>query len=406
MRRGRILGILVAVGSGVAGCAHPASRFALNPRVVAIDAVPRSLRRYPPREVEQTTRGVGALMCAGGDVMLGNNLDSTWALRTYGRYGDGALLPDPEALVAPLGPLVADADVVFVNVEGAIGDGPAPPKCRPGSTRCYAFRQDVRAATALRRLAPEAVVVGNVANNHAMDASAAGFVETVDHLRAAGVRVTGADTLPTLLPLAWGDTLAVLGFSTFSAGPDARDLAGVRRLVARAAARYDVVVVSVHMGAEGVSAQRTRDVTETFAGEDRGNPVAFAETAVDAGASVVFGHGPHVLRAMEWRGDALVVYSLGNLLTHGPFSLEEPLNRGAFVCVRFGSRGGVVQADVRSTRQSRPGIVVPDSTSRAAVLVDSLSALDFPMTGVQVLDGWLFHRVLPVGPVAPSGTRP
>ena len=109
--------------------------------------------------------------------------------------------------------------------------------------------------------------------------------------------------MPTVVPLADGDSLALLGFSVFSAGPDARDLAAVARHVARAAAAYARVVVSLHVGAEGVGAQRTPNATEQFAGENRGNPVAIARTAVEAGADLVIGHGPHVLRAIEWRDD-------------------------------------------------------------------------------------------------------
>ena len=113
-----------------------------------------------------------------------------------------------------------------------------------------------------------------------------------------------------------GDTIAVLGFYTSSDSPDARDLDAVRRHVQRAVDRWGTVIVTVHLGAEGPTAQRTRDSTELFLGTiDRGNPVAFADAALESGATMVIGHGPHVLRAAEWRGDRLVWYSLGNLLT-------------------------------------------------------------------------------------------
>ncbi len=327
------------------------------------------------------------LVCAGGDVMVGNNLDTAWAVRR-----GVPPVTAPGALLDPLRLLVADADVLLLNIEGAIGDGPALSKCRPGSRSCYAFRQSPEAAPALRALAGQAAFVGNVANNHAMDAGLAGFEATARHLRAAGAHVTGADTLPTVVVTARGDTVAFLGFSTFAAGPDARDLAAVARHVARAAARYPRTVVSVHMGAEGVDAQRTRDVTETFLGENRGNPVAFARAAAQAGASAVIGHGPHVLRAAEWRDDAIVLYSLGNLLTYGPFSLLEPLNRGAIACVRVAPSGRATGAELRSTYQRPPGIVSPDPTGRGAWLVDSLSALDFPETGARVARSGVLER--------------
>ncbi len=386
------LGLVVAA----AGCAQAGAGGAPVPlpipTVLAIRGQPPALRSVPYLDIAQIPVSGSALVCAGGDVMLGSNLDTAWAHRAKRVAPFDGLLPDPDSLLAPLRSLVADADVVLLNVEGAIGAGPAASKCRRGSTHCYQFRQEVSAAGALRRLAPEARVVGNVANNHAGDAGPRGFAQTLTALVSAGLAVTGADTLPALVPLADGDTLAVLGFSTFGAGPDARDLATVRRRVSQAAARHRPVVVSVHMGAEGVDAQRTSDVAERFAGENRGNPVAFAHAAVESGAAVVFGHGPHVLRAMEWQGDALVVYSLGNLLTFGPFNLAEPLNRGGFVCALLDSRGRVLSAELRATRQLPPGRAMPDSTSRAWVVVDSLSALDFPATGVRVVDGQLWRR--------------
>jgi len=351
---------------------------------------PLTLREAPIRPIPvPADRSV--TVCAGGDVMLGSNLDSTWLRAAQPASGFSTLLPRPDSLLAPLRPLVADADVLLVNVEGAIGSGPAPRKCRAGSSRCYAFRQDPAVATALRRLAPLAQVAGNVANNHAMDAGADGFAETKRYLAEAGVNVVGADTLPTLVPLPTGDTLAILGFSVFSAGPDARDLAGLRRYVSRAAGKYARVVVSLHMGAEGVTAQRTPNAPESFVGEDRGNPVAIAHAAVDAGADLVIGHGPHVLRAAEWRDGALVAYSLGNLVTYGPFSRVPPLDRGAVLCAVLDRWGHVVQADLRATRQLPPGRVLPDTAYAAFELVDALGKLDFPETSARVLAGMLLR---------------
>ncbi len=323
-------------------------------------------------------------VCAGGDVMVGNNLDSSWTGAARARLGRPVeAIPPPETLVAGLRPLLRDADAVLLNIEGAIGRGEVERKCRPGSRNCYAFRQEPSSVGAFLSVSRGAFV-GNVANNHALDAGAEGLAETIRHLERAGGYVTGADTLATPVPVGDADTVAFLGFSTAQAGPDPRDLVAVRRHVARAADRYGRVVVTMHMGAEGAGAQRTRDTTEIFLGEDRGNSVAFARTAVAAGASAVFGHGPHVLRAGEWQGDALVLYSLGNLLTYGPFNLDEPRNRGGMACVVLDPEGGVREAVFRSSRQVRPGVVSPDPTGRGAWLIDSLSALDFPETAVRM----------------------
>jgi hypothetical protein len=343
-----------------------------------------------------SSRAGDVRVCAGGDVTLGTNLDTTWVrsaarkLRTRVRA-----FPDPDSLLAGLRPLVRDADVLLLNIEGAIGEGTVPePKCRKGSTQCYAFRQPPRTARALRRLGGESTAVaGNVANNHARDAGADGLEQTVRLLEEAGVAVTGADTLATAVATPAGDTVALLGFST-SGGPDPRDLAAVRRHVSRAAERWPRVVVTMHMGAEGVGAQRTRDVTEKFLGIDRGNSVAFARAAVAAGADLVVGHGPHVMRALEWRDDRLIAYSLGNLATYGPFTLKDPLNRGALLCATLGENGEIRDAALRSTRQRAPGWVMEDPTGRAAAIADSLSRLDFPRSRARMRTE---ARILPPG---------
>jgi len=351
----------------------------------------------PARAQQTRSLSKPAKVCAGGDVTLGTNLDPRWARagadtlwRMYGKR------PDPDSLVAPLAPLFAGADVVLINVEGAIGAGPAPPKCGPRSTACFAFRQPPAAATALRRIADSSVaIVGNVANNHSRDAGDTGRDSTIAALIAAGIQPTGADTLATPVALPSGDTIAFLGFHTDTTTPDARDLAAVRRHVRRAVQRYGTVVVTMHIGAEGPAAQRTRNVNERFLKMSRGNPVGFANAAFAGGATLVIGHGPHVLRAIEWRGDKLVAYSLGNLLTYGPFKLREPTDRGAVLCATLDSDRRVTAAELRATMQQWPGVFAADSTKRAYTLVDSLSALDFPRTGATVDSSGMIGRRTP-----------
>lgn len=329
-------------------------------------------------------------ICAGGDVTLGTNLDTAWMRRGAARLrAEHGLSSEPASLVAPLRPLFADADIILLNVETAIGLGPAKTKCGPRSKNCYAFRSPPSAAAALRSLGrADAYVIGNVANNHARDAGDVGVDSTISHLHRATVLVTGADTLATPVVLRGGTTVGVLGFYAGDMVNDARNIAAVSRHVARAVEQYGTVVVTAHIGAEGIGWQRVGDSTEFFLESriDRGNPVAFARAAIDAGAALVVGHGPHVLRAAEWRGDRLALYSLGNLVTYGPFNNAEPINRGAVACADLDG-ASVVGADLRATVQIAPGVVTRDPAGRALRLIDSLSVLDFPSNGARV-DPW------------------
>jgi hypothetical protein len=172
--------------------------------------------------------------------------------------------------------------------------------------------------------------------------------------------------------------------------------------VARAVAAYGTVIVTMHLGAEGLAAQRTRDTNEVFVKTQRGNPVAFATAAIDAGATAVIGHGPHVLRAGEWRDSSLVLYSLGNFVNYGTFNLRDPMNRGAVACLEITGPRRVRSARVASTIQIAPGVVLPDVLGGSGALIDSLSRLDFPRTGVVVApDGTLIRRE----PISPPPRR-
>ena len=356
-----------------------------------LGAAPVAPGQRIPIHKEGSPRPIAASfrICAGGDVTLGTDLDTAWARTAAERLRQFGRRPEPDSLTARLKPFLTGADVVLLNVEGAIGSGPTGrTKCSSQASKsgtCYAFRSPPSAARAIRRVVgPKVAVVGNVANNHARDAGDAGRAATIAALTSAGVRVTGRDTIATPVALANGDTIAVLGFYTEGWAPNARDLAAVRRHVARAAEQYEVVVVTMHLGAEGADAQRTRDKSELFLNMDRGNPVGFATAAFDGGATLVVGHGPHVLRAAEWRGNRLVFYSLGNLLTYGPFNMKEPANRGAIACATIDSGRHVSAAELRPTMQLAPGVLLPDSSNRAWKLIDSLSALDFPRTGATI----------------------
>ena len=363
---------------------------ALARSFVLIVAAARTNGQVPSRPIR---------LCAGGDVTLGSNLDPKWARAAADtlrrRFG---MSPLPDSLARQLSPLFDGADVALLNIEGAIGSGAVPPKCSPRSKNCFAFRMPPSAGAALRRAIDSgAVIVGNVANNHSHDAGEEGRDTTVARLERARIFVVGADTIATPVALPSGDTIAMLGFHTDSDAPDARDLDAVRRHVRRAADRYPIVVVTMHLGAEGPPAQRTRNATELFLGMDRGNPVGFADAAFSGGATLVIGHGPHVLRAAEWRDDRLVFYSLGNLLTYGPFNMHEPTNRGAVACATIDSAGHVSDAELRPTMQVWPGVLQRDQTHRAWSLIDSLSALDFPTSGARVdSTGHLAKRGIPI----------
>jgi hypothetical protein len=188
-------------------------------------------------------------------------------------------------------------------------------------------------------------------------------------------------------------TVAVVGFSTYPWANSMNDLPAVRREIARADRVADVVVVTAHMGAEGSNRQHVRRGTETFLGENRGNPIRFAHAAVDAGADLVVGHGPHVLRGMEWRKGRLIAYSLGNFAGYGVFSLGGPLSASGILRVTLSGDGRFETGLLVPTRLVGKGVPALDPAERAHGIVRELSRVDFGRRGVRVSPDGTLRRV-------------
>ena len=147
---------------------------------------------------------------------------------------------------------------------------------------------------------------------------------------------------------------------------------------------HDLVVVSFHGGAEGAKAQHVPRGTEMFFGENRGDLRAFTHAVIDGGADLVLGHGPHVVRALEFYKDKLVVYSMGNFATYGSFNLKGPQALGMVVEVELDGRGRFLSGRLFPTRQEGRGIPQPDPSNEVLGLVRQLTLEDFPQTGALV----------------------
>jgi hypothetical protein len=124
--------------------------------------------------------------------------------------------------------------------------------------------------------------------------------------------------------------------------------------VTELAAKHDIVIVSFHGGAEGNGAEVLPFAREIFAGEDRGNVVEFAHAMIDAGADIVLGHGPHVVRPLEIYKDRLIAYSLGNFATYYGISVEGIRGIAPILLATFDDEGRFVSGKIEPTIQLRP----------------------------------------------------
>ena len=326
----------------------------------------------PPARETVTIAGVG-------DIMLGSPFPN-----------DTRMPPNDGAdLLKEVTPLLSAADIAFGNLEGPMTDGGESEKCRPPKPnepiRCYAFRMPTRYGKYLKEAGLDVL---SLANNHSLDFGLTGIADTRKTLDALGLKHAGSDRLKnsTAYVEVKGLTVAFIGFAHNSVVPNVNDLVTARRLVTEADKKADIVVVSFHGGAEGTANQNVPNRTEMYFGEKRGNLPLFSRTVIDAGADLVLGHGPHVLRGIEIYKDRLIAYSLGNFATYGWFRLEAETALTAILETELGRDGRFISGKIHAGRQEGRGIPVLDPTGEASRKVRSLSLTDFGPNAPDISD--------------------
>jgi poly-gamma-glutamate capsule biosynthesis protein CapA/YwtB (metallophosphatase superfamily) len=282
-------------------------------------------------------------------------------------------------------------DVVFGNLEGTLTDLTASPKCGGSSGgSCYAFRTPPSYAS---HLAAAGFTVMNDANNHSFDFGQAGLDQTIAALHDAGIAQTGLPGEITVVK-AGGEKVAFVGFAPYSLTASLLDLPAARELIRRAARRAKIVVVAIHAGAEGSGAQHVTGAEEHYLGEDRGNPRKFARLAVRAGADLVLGSGPHVLRGMEIYRGRLIAYSLGNFSGFHNFATAGVLGASAVLHATLDPDGAFRAGRIASVRLVEAGRPVPDPSGEGARLVRRLSREDLGKGAVRIGgDGRILGKV-------------
>jgi hypothetical protein len=153
--------------------------------------------------------------------------------------------------------------------------------------------------------------------------------------------------------------------------------AAVRAVVGGAARRARIVVAFLHAGAEGAGKDHVPYGHEHAYGEDRGDSRRFARVAVDAGADLVLGSGPHVVRGLQLYRDRLIAYSLGNLTGWHNFGTGGNSALSALLRVDLERDGALAHGSLTSLRLDRAGVPHPDRSRGAERLMRRLSASDF-----------------------------
>ena len=307
-------------------------------------------------------------IAAVGDMMLGTDFPENH-------------LPDDDGVgfLRAVTPILAAADLTFGNLEGVLLDGGEPAKKCSNPSACYLFRSPARYADHYRAAGFD---VMSLANNHARDFGEDGRLASMQALSAAGLHHSGL--AGDFASLTSGKLkVAFLAFAVTRNSNLLHDYKLAVSIVAAHAQSHDIVLVSFHGGAEGQDVSRLPFAEETYFGEPRGDVVKFSRMVVDAGADLVLGHGPHVVRAMENYKGRLIAYSLGNFATYYGISVADLRGVAPILVATLDGNGKFVSGKIHSTIQLRPDGPSLDPDKRALQVLKSLSAEDFDTPGIQ-----------------------
>ena len=345
-----------------------------------------NLARHLPLARMRRDRAASRAALPAGTVLAPEEIPRPGPRLRIAAVGDiqlGRSWPEEEQLLPPdngavlfdrVDQYLRSPDITFGNLETVLADSGDSTKCRRRSRTCYAFRAPTRYAATLRDFGFDVLSINN---NHAGDFGELARRATVTALDESGILHSGPP--PSSGIASWetrGIRVALIAFSTGEGPYRVQDIPTARSLVVEADRGHDVVIVSFHGGAEGRGATHIPKAVERAFGENRGDVYRFSRALVDAGADLVLGHGPHVLRGMEVYRGRLIAYSLGNFSAWHGFNLRGPLGLSAVLHVTLAPNGVVTTAQLVPVFLESPGVPTPDPQGRAIEIVRSLSQED------------------------------
>jgi poly-gamma-glutamate capsule biosynthesis protein CapA/YwtB (metallophosphatase superfamily) len=312
-----------------------------------------------------------------GDIMMGSNYPKAEALPPH----------DGLDLMKEVDSILRSADITMGNLEGVLlNEGGTAKTCRDPKV-CYVFRSPQHY---VQNLVNAGFDIMSLANNHAGDFGEVGRKSSIKALEEAGLYHAGQTTQPYAIFEKEGVRYGFTAFAPNSGCMNLNDMKGAKKIVALLDSLTDIVIVSFHGGAEGPQFQHVPRKNEIFHGENRGDVYAFAHALIDTGADIIFGHGPHVTRAIEVYKDRFIAYSLGNFCTYGGINVSGINGWAPIVKVYTNSEGNFLQAHITSTIQSYRSPVKIDSQMQVLKKIQELTKQDFPESPIQISEnGWV-----------------
>ena len=282
------------------------------------------------------------------------------------------LPPDPNTVFDPVREFLV-GDIVSGNLEGPLTESGPTGKCETVQGDCFLFSQPPQFAEVYKNAGFNLL---NLANNHTNDRGAEGVRNTQIALEQVGIKFAGLKNQQADFDVK-GVKVRVIGFARNESANSITDLTQVAETVKVASQGVDLVYVVFHGGEEGEAAAKSVEK----------EIVDFAHTAVDNGADMVVGSGPHVLRAMEVYNGRLIAYSLGNFATYERFNVSGIQARSAVLQATVAPDGTFVTGKLVPVRLEQQGDKkgLPQPGGQAIPFMQELNT-KFGPTGVKVAD--------------------
>lgn len=332
-----------------------------------------------------TLLGLALTLC-GAALTAKDKAQKTIRIKAVGDIVPGTLYPERrvpahpyEEIFAPIQQYLSGADILFGNFESTLTDYPKTSK-NTKSKNVFAFRTPPSTAAVLKRAGFHVL---STANNHSGDFGERGFNDTMQNLKDAGILAVGRKN-QIAYSKAQGKRVAFIAFSYFRKHNYILDLEEMRSLVKKARENADIVVISCHWGGEGEKFLHTKKETEIFFSENRGNLPLFAHAAIDAGADLILGHGPHVVRALELYKNRLIVYSLGNFIGYGALSSRGKTGLTLVLDIDIDGEGRFVAGKINPMHMPEKSMPRHDPAGKTTELIRSLTKKDFPATKLEI----------------------
>ncbi len=306
-----------------------------------------------------------------GDMMLGTN------------YPAESYLPpeDGKNILTPVKQIIENADISFGNLEGAILSGTGTVKTCTNPAVCYAFKMPNHYVNYFKEAGFDVL---SIANNHVSDFGETGKENTVKMLDGVGIKYAGLLKYPYTTFEKNGIKYGFCAFAPNNGTVDINDSENAAKIVKQLNSICDIVIVSFHGGAEGSSKSHLTRSDELFLGENRGNPYQFARTVIDAGADIVFGHGPHVTRAIDIYKGKFIAYSMGNFATYARFNLKGICGIAPIIKLFVNKKGEFLSGTIYSTKQVGEGGPVIDEDKTVIKEIINLTKSDVPESQIML----------------------